>query len=189
MRVPAGSTTGEVVLNGGWDYELDRLYAAGDTLYLVDGSSYIFRAYYAIRQLSTTSGLPTNAVYGFTTMILKLLRERKPERFVIAFDTARPSFRKELYAEYKANRPPPPEDLVPQFALVRTIPDECRDCAFVDTCQGGCAGRRALAGGIGRADPYCPLVRGETVEIRWTPAEARDLLKTGSACTTVLAPL
>ena len=76
----------------------------------------------------------------------------------------------------------------PQFARVRTIPEECRGCAFVDTCQGGCAGRRELAGGIERADPYCPLVRGETVDLQWTPAERRDLLKTGSACTTVLAP-
>jgi radical SAM protein with 4Fe4S-binding SPASM domain len=77
----------------------------------------------------------------------------------------------------------------PQFAQVRTIPEVCRSCAFVDTCQGGCAGRRELAGGIDRADPYCPLVRGETVDLRWTPAERQDLLKTGSACTTVLAPL
>jgi DNA polymerase-1 len=90
-------------------------------LYIVDGSSFIFRAYYAIRPLSTSTGLPTNAVYGFVTMILKLLRERQPTHFIIAFDTPRPSFRKELYAEYKANRPPPPEDLVPQFDLVREV--------------------------------------------------------------------
>ena len=77
----------------------------------------------------------------------------------------------------------------PQFARVRTVPEECRGCAFVDTCGGGCAGRRQLAGGIERADPYCPLVRGKTVDLEWTLAERRDLLKTGSACTTVLAPL
>ena len=77
----------------------------------------------------------------------------------------------------------------PQFAQVRTIPEACRACAFVETCQGGCAGRRELAGGIDHPDPYCPLVRGETVDLPWTPAERRDLLKTGSACTTVLAPL
>ena len=76
-----------------------------------------------------------------------------------------------------------------QFARVRTIPEECRGCEYVDTCQGGCAGRRELAGGIERADPYCPLVRGKTVDLQWTPAERRELLKTGSACTTVLAPL
>ena len=75
-----------------------------------------------------------------------------------------------------------------QFARVRTIPEVCRSCAFVDTCQGGCAGRRELGGGIDRPDPYCPLVRGETVDLEWAPADRRELLKTGSACTTVLAP-
>jgi DNA polymerase-1 len=88
-------------------------------LYIVDGSSYIFRAYFAIRPLSTSTGLPTNAVFGFVTMILKLLRERRPTHLAIAFDPPGPSFRKELYHAYKANRPPPPEDLLPQFGLVR----------------------------------------------------------------------
>ena len=59
---------------------------------------------------------------------------------------------------------------------------------FVDTCHGGCAGRRELAGGVEMPDPYCPLVRGETVDLDWAPAEQRELLKTGSACTTVFAP-
>ena len=74
----------------------------------------------------------------------------------------------------------------PQFAMVRTVPDACRGCSFVTTCHGGCAGRRALAGGVELPDPYCPLVRGETVDLEWAPAERRDLLKTGSACTTVV---
>ncbi len=76
----------------------------------------------------------------------------------------------------------------PQFARVRTVPDACRGCPFVATCHGGCAGRRALAGGVEAPDPYCPLVRGETVNLEWAPAERRDLLKTGSACTTVVGP-
>jgi radical SAM protein with 4Fe4S-binding SPASM domain len=74
----------------------------------------------------------------------------------------------------------------PQFAMVRTVPDACRSCPFVATCHGGCAGRRALAGGVDLPDPYCPLVRGKTVDLEWAPAERRDLLKTGSACTTVV---
>jgi len=74
----------------------------------------------------------------------------------------------------------------PQFAMVRTVPDACRGCPFVATCHGGCAGRRALAGGVQAPDPYCPLVRGKTVDLEWAPAERRDLLKTGSACTTVV---
>jgi radical SAM protein with 4Fe4S-binding SPASM domain len=76
----------------------------------------------------------------------------------------------------------------PQFARVRHVPDACRGCPFVTTCHGGCAGRRELAGGVEQPDPYCPLVRGRTVTLDWAPAAARDLLKTGSACTTVLGP-
>jgi len=75
-----------------------------------------------------------------------------------------------------------------EFVRARTLPDACRGCPFVATCQGGCAGRRALAGGLSEPDPYCPLVRGERVDLEWAPAEARELLKTASACTTVLAP-
>jgi radical SAM protein with 4Fe4S-binding SPASM domain len=76
----------------------------------------------------------------------------------------------------------------PQFARVRTVPEVCRGCPFVDTCHGGCAGRRELGGGVERPDPYCPLVRGKRVELDWLAAGQRELLKTGSACTTVLAP-
>ncbi len=76
----------------------------------------------------------------------------------------------------------------PQFARVRTVPEVCRSCPFVSTCHGGCAGRRALAGAVEQADPYCPLVRGDRVSLDWAPAEHRELLKSGSACTTVLGP-
>jgi radical SAM protein with 4Fe4S-binding SPASM domain len=75
----------------------------------------------------------------------------------------------------------------PQFTRVRHVPDACRSCPFVDSCHGGCAGRRELAGGVEQPDPYCPLVRGRTVDVDWAPATARELLKTGSACTTVVA--
>ncbi len=76
----------------------------------------------------------------------------------------------------------------PQFARVRQVPEVCRSCPFVATCHGGCAGRRELAGSVELADPYCPLVRGEKVDLEWAPAAERQLLKTGSACTTVLGP-
>ncbi|MBI1847656.1 MAG: radical SAM protein [Candidatus Rokubacteria bacterium] len=75
-----------------------------------------------------------------------------------------------------------------QFEQARTVPDACRGCAFVTTCQGGCAGRRALAGDVGRPDPYCPFIRGDRITLDWRLAEGRELLKSGSACTTVLAP-
>ncbi|MBU4483987.1 DNA polymerase I, partial [bacterium] len=84
-------------------------------LYLIDGSNYVFRAYYAIPHLSNSKGMPTNALLGFTQMLLKLLKDENPEYIGVTFDTKEPTFRKELYNAYKANRPEPPEDLVPQF--------------------------------------------------------------------------
>lgn len=91
------------------------------TLYIVDGSSYIFRAYYAIRALSNSKGLPTNAVYGFTQMVLRLLKDEDPAYLVMVFDTDKPSFRKKKYDPYKANREIPPEDLVPQFEYIHKV--------------------------------------------------------------------
>src|SRR5206468_2838917 len=90
-------------------------------LYIVDGSSYIFRAFYAIRHLATSKGLPTNAVYGFTQMLLKLIKDEKPEHLVMVFDSKEPSFRKKEYGEYKANREVPPDDLVPQFDYIKRV--------------------------------------------------------------------
>lgn len=92
-----------------------------ETIYLVDGSGYIFRAFFAIRGLHSKKGVPTNAVYGFTTMLLKLLKEHKPQFLAIAFDQKAPTFRHQIYQGYKANRPAPPEDLVPQFDLIHQV--------------------------------------------------------------------
>ncbi|MBI2345679.1 MAG: DNA polymerase I, partial [Deltaproteobacteria bacterium] len=80
-----------------------------------------FRAYYAIRGLSTSKGFPTNAIYGFTTMLWKLIKERRPTHLAVVFDSKEPSFREELYPEYKANRAEPPGDLVPQFPYFRKV--------------------------------------------------------------------
>ncbi len=91
------------------------------TLTLIDGSGFIFRAYHALPHLSTTKGVPTNAVYGFTTMLLKALREHAPTHAALVFDAGRKSFRNDLDATYKANRPEAPDDLVPQFPLVREV--------------------------------------------------------------------
>ena len=90
-------------------------------LYLIDGSSYIYRAYYAIRHLSTGKGFPTNAVYGFTTMLLKIVRDEQPDYLAVVFDPRGPTFRKDLYPEYKANRTAMPEDLVPQIPKIKEI--------------------------------------------------------------------
>lgn len=86
------------------------------SLYLIDGSSYIFRAYFGIRQfLSTSKGFPTNALYGFINMLQKVVKDEKPDYLAVAFDSKEKTFRHEMYAEYKANREAPPEDLAKQF--------------------------------------------------------------------------
>ena len=98
-----------------------------DHFYLIDGSGYIFRAYYALPPLSRKSdGLPTGAVNGFCTMLYKLLEDsrsddskNKPTHFAVIFDSARKNFRNEIYEDYKANRTEAPEDLVPQFEYIR----------------------------------------------------------------------
>ena len=91
------------------------------TLYLIDGSSYIYRAYYAIRHLSSPKGFPTNALYGFTQMLLKVLKDRDPDHLAVVFDVGRQTFRTELYPEYKANRAAMPEDLVPQIGPIKEM--------------------------------------------------------------------
>ncbi|SDO47566.1 DNA polymerase I [Phyllobacterium sp. OV277] len=99
----------------------------GDHLFLVDGSGYIFRAYHALPPLTRKSdGLPVGAVSGFCNMLWKLLREARdtsvgvtPTHFAVIFDYSSNTFRKDIYPEYKANRSAPPEDLIPQFGLIR----------------------------------------------------------------------
>ncbi|MDK2847321.1 MAG: polymerase [Desulfuromonadales bacterium] len=90
-------------------------------IYLIDGSSYIYRAYFAIRQLSNSKGVATNAVFGFTNMLLKVMREENPDHLAVIFDAKGPSFRKEIYPEYKANRSAMPEDLRPQIPLIKEV--------------------------------------------------------------------
>ncbi|HLD35839.1 MAG TPA: DNA polymerase I [Planctomycetota bacterium] len=90
-------------------------------LFIIDGSSYIYRSFHAIRNLSSSKGLPTNAIYGFTSMLLKVISDTKPEYLVMAFDMPAPTFRKELYSDYKANRPDMPDELKPQIPYIKEI--------------------------------------------------------------------
>ncbi len=88
-------------------------------LYLVDGSGYIFRAYFAIPPRNTSDGTPVNATFGFTNMLVKLLRDSDADAIAVIFDKSAKTFRNDIYPEYKAHRPEPPEDLIPQFAAIR----------------------------------------------------------------------
>ncbi|MED5543624.1 MAG: DNA polymerase I [Pseudomonadota bacterium] len=92
-------------------------------LYLVDGSAYIFRAYHRLPPLTNPEGTPVGAVYGYTTMLWKLAEDldkaEGPTHMAVILDAGSKSFRNDIYEDYKANRPPPPEDLVPQFPLIR----------------------------------------------------------------------
>ena len=92
-----------------------------ETVYLIDGSSYIHRAYHAIRNLANSKGFPTNASFGFTKMVLKLLADKKPDYLAIVFDARGPTFRHEIYADYKANRPPMPDDMAAQIPVIKSI--------------------------------------------------------------------
>jgi DNA polymerase-1 len=91
------------------------------TIYLIDGTAYIHRAYHAIRGLSNSKGLPTNAAFGFTRMLLKLIEDRQPRYAGMFFDTKGPTFRHEMYTEYKANRPPMPDDMAIQIPYIKDV--------------------------------------------------------------------
>ena len=88
-------------------------------LYLVDGSGYIFRAFHALPPMTRPDGTPVNAVFGFTNMLIKLLADTEAAGIAVIFDAGRKTFRNDIYPDYKAHRPPPPEELIPQFDLIR----------------------------------------------------------------------
>ena len=88
-------------------------------VFLIDGSGFIFRAYHALPPMTRPDGTPVGAVYGFTAMLLKLVEDTDADHIAVIFDRARKTFRSDIYPEYKAHRPPAPDDLIPQFELVR----------------------------------------------------------------------
>lgn len=92
-------------------------------LFLIDGSAYIFRAFFAIPPLTNSAGLPTNAILGFTNILLKFLKQYKPEYVAVALDAGRETFRNQMFADYKDNRPEAPALLVPQFPYFRKVLD------------------------------------------------------------------
>lgn len=95
--------------------------SAPETLYILDGSYYIFRAFYALRSLSNSKGMPTNGLYAFTRMLLNVIRDQRPEHLIVTFDPPGKTFRHEMYPEYKANRESPPDELKAQMPHFRRI--------------------------------------------------------------------
>ncbi len=126
-------------------------------LFLIDGSAYIYRAYHAIRDgLAASDGRPTGAVFGFSRMMLQLLETENPSRIAVVFDAKGPTFRHELYGDYKANRPPMPEDLASQVPLIHKVTDamglprlemsgyEADDIIGALACRAAAAGMEAV---------------------------------------------
>jgi len=91
------------------------------TLYLIDGSAYIYRAFFALPALSNSKGMQTNAIYGFTTMLMKVLREHRPDCLAVAFDEKGPTLRHVEFKEYKAHRPPMPEGMQAQVPYIHRV--------------------------------------------------------------------
>ena len=90
---------------------------------LIDGSGFIFRAYYALPPLTSKNGKPVGAVLGFCNMLLKLIQEKESDKLIVVFDSAKKTFRNNIYSDYKANRGEAPEDLIPQFKIIREAVD------------------------------------------------------------------
>jgi DNA polymerase I len=126
--------------------------APGVSVFLIDGSAYVYRAFHAVRGLTNSKGMPTNAVFGFTRMLIKLMQERCPRFVGIYFDAKGPTFRHRIYADYKANRPPMPEDLAAQLPYIKKVTAGFRLPAIemagyeADDLIGTCARQAAAAG-------------------------------------------
>ncbi|MCK5069331.1 MAG: DNA polymerase I, partial [Desulfocapsa sp.] len=92
-----------------------------DEVYLVDGSAYIYRAYHAVAPLTNAEGMPTHAVFGFLNILKRLLKDKQPRYLAVAFDMRGPVFRHDIYPDYKANRPPMPDDLAVQIPYIKEL--------------------------------------------------------------------
>ena len=91
------------------------------TVYLIDGTAQVYRAFYAVKSLSTSKGFPTNAIFGFIRMLTKLIQDEKPEYIGVSFDLAGPTFRHEMFEDYKAHRPETPEELIQQLSPIKNF--------------------------------------------------------------------
>jgi len=130
-------------------------------LYLVDGSSYVYRAFFALPPLTNPDGLPTNAVYGVTTMLLKLVAAVRPEYLAVVFDAPGPTFRDDIFAEYKANRAPTPPDLIEQFEFVSPVVEALGIAAIAEPGVEADDVIATLAERLASRDMECVVVTGD----------------------------
>ena len=141
------------------------------SLILVDGSGYIFRAYYALPPLTNPQGVPAGAVYGFCTMLQRLIERTEGNKLLVVFDAGRKTFRQDIYPEYKAHRPPPPDDLIPQFSIIK---QSCQAFGVPSVELPGFEADDLIASYANQA-----LVKGEEVEIISADKDLMQLIRPG----------
>jgi len=147
-------------------------------LILIDGSAYIFRAYYGLPPMNRSDGTPINAVFGFTNMLVKLIEDYRDDKMIVVFDAARENFRNEILKDYKANRGETPEDLIPQFQIIR----ECVDAFNIPQIEiEGFEADDIIA-------TYCELSQKEKLESIIVSSD-KDLMQLVNENTTMLDPM
>ena len=147
-------------------------------LILIDGSAYIFRAYYGLPPMNRPDGTPINAVFGFTNMLVKLIEDYREDKMIVVFDAARENFRNEIFKDYKANRGETPEDLIPQFEIIR----ECVDAFNIPQIEiEGYEADDIIA-------TYCELAQKEKIQSIIVSSD-KDLMQLVNKNVTMLDPM
>ena len=147
-------------------------------LILIDGSAYIFRAYYGLPPMNRPDGTPINAVFGFTNMLVKLIEDYREDKMIVVFDAARENFRNEIFKDYKANRGETPADLIPQFDIIR----ECVNAFNIPQIEiEGYEADDIIA-------TYCELAQKEKIQSIIVSSD-KDLMQLVSQNVTMLDPM
>ena len=147
-------------------------------LILIDGSAYIFRAYYGLPPMNRPDGIPINAVFGFTNMLVKLIEDYREDKMIVVFDAARENFRNAIFKDYKANRGETPEELIPQFEIIR----ECVDAFNIPQIEiEGFEADDIIAS-------YCQLAEKQKIETIIVSSD-KDLMQLVNKNVTMLDPM
>ena len=145
-------------------------------LMIIDGSSLLYRAFFALPPLNNALGVPTNAVYGFLTMLTKLYDEIHPDYIAVAFDKGKETFRTELYPDYKGNRPNAPDDLRPQFALIREVLEALGIKVIEEEGYEGDDIIGSLSKSLGNADTDVYIITGDRDSLQLVDEYSLELL-------------